>query len=59
VAIFAAMTTLWAFDDEPTGVVSVLATVLWWGSGVALIFFGLVAISRWRRAPPARTPRTG
>lgn len=54
--IFALMTVLWAFGDEPTGAVSVLATVMWWGSGVALIFFGLVAIGRWRREPTARPP---
>ena len=52
-AIFAAMTVLWAFGEEPTGVVLVLATALWWASGLALVVFGLVAIARWRRPPAA------
>ena len=53
-ALFAAMTALWAFGDEPTGALFVLSTVLFWGSGVALIFFGLVAISRRTRPSGAR-----
>lgn len=48
-AIFGAMTVLWAFGDEPDGAVFVISAVLYWGSGIALIFIGLVAISRWRR----------
>jgi hypothetical protein len=58
-AIFAAMTVLWGFGEEPSGAVFVLATVMWWGSGLALVFFGLVAIARWRRDPRSRTPRVG
>ena len=63
-AMFAAMTALWIFGDEPTGALFVLSTVLWWGSGIALIFFGLVAISRRTRPAGARgtqsaTPRAG
>jgi len=53
-AMFAAMTTLWVFGDEPTGPLFVLSTVLFWGSGIALIFFGLMAISRRTRPPGAR-----
>jgi hypothetical protein len=49
--IFVAMTLLWGFGDEPTGTVFVISAVLYWGSGIALIFLGLVAISRWRRPP--------
>ncbi len=56
-AIFAAMTVLWAFGDEPDGAVFVISAVLYWGSGIALIFIGLVAISRWRR--PQREARRG
>ncbi len=66
VAMFAAMTALWAFGDEPTGAVFVISAVLYWGSGITLIFLGLVAISRrWqprtnerRRRPTADRPRT-
>lgn len=53
-AMFAAMTALWVFGDEPTGALFVLSTVLFWGSGIALIFFGLVAISRRTRPGGAR-----
>lgn len=49
VVIFAAMSVLWAFGDEPTGIVSVLASVMWWGSGLGLVLLGLIAI--WRRQP--------
>jgi hypothetical protein len=53
--IFAAMSVLWlASEEEPTGAVFVISTVLWWGSALVLIFFGLVAISRWRREPAPR-----
>jgi hypothetical protein len=45
---------LWVFGDEPTGFLLVLSAVLWWGSGLALIFFGLMAISRRGRAASAR-----
>jgi|GEM_PF-6489670 hypothetical protein len=55
-AMFAAMTALWVFGDEPTGALFVLSTVLFWGSGIALIFFGLVAISR--RTRPSGTRGT-
>ena len=57
--VFAAMTVLWAFGEEPTGVVLVLASVMWWGSALVLVAFGLVAIWRWRRDPAERTPRDG
>lgn len=57
-AIFAAMTVLWAFGDEPTGAVFVIATVAWWGSALTLVFLGLVGISRWRREPASRRPDT-
>ena len=50
-AMFAAMTVLWVFGDEPTGFLLVLSAILWWGSGIALILFGLVAIAR--RGRPA------
>lgn len=49
--VFAAMLALWGFGDEPTGVVLVLAGILFWGSGLALVLLGLIAISRWRREP--------
>ena len=49
--VFAAMTALWAFDEEPSGVVEVLAAILWWVSGLVLVGLGIVAISRWRREP--------
>ena len=49
VVIFAAMSVLWAFGDEPTGIVSLLASVMWWGSGLGLVLLGLIAI--WRRQP--------
>ena len=55
--IFAAMTVLWGFGEEPTGLVLVLASVMWWGSALALVVFGLVAIWRWRREPAERPPR--
>jgi hypothetical protein len=63
--VFGAMTILWAFGDEPTGVVAILASVMWWGSALVLIVFGLIAIWRFRRDPaapssrgrPARQPR--
>jgi hypothetical protein len=61
-AMFVAMTLLWVFGDEPTGFLLVLSSVLWWGSGLALIVFGLVAISRRGRTPAARgapSPTTG
>jgi hypothetical protein len=54
--VFAAMTVLWAFGDEPTGVVFILATAMWWGSALALVTFGLVAIWRWRREPAPNSP---
>ncbi len=54
--VFAAMTVLWAFGDEPAGVVLILATVMWWGSALALVAFGLVAIWRWRREPAPDSP---
>ncbi len=57
-AMFAAMTALWVFGDEPTGALFVLSTVLFWGSGIALIFFGLVAISRRTRPAGARGTRS-
>lgn len=49
--VFAAMLALWSLGDEPTGVVLVLAGVLFWGSGLVLVLLGLIAISRWRREP--------
>ena len=52
IVIFAAMTALWAFGEEPTGAVLVLSTILWWGSGIGLIALGLIAI--WRRQPAGR-----
>ena len=60
-AIFAAMCALWGFsEEEPEGAVLVISAVLFWGSGLVLIVLGLVALSRWRRAPgqPARRTRT-
>jgi hypothetical protein len=60
--VFAAMTILWAFGDEPTGVVLILASVMWWGSALALIVLGLIAIWRFRRppaSPSSRPPREG
>ena len=57
-AMFLAMTALWGFGDEPTGATFVISAVLYWGSGIALIFFGLVAISRWRRPPTGTRART-
>lgn len=57
--VFLAMTALWAFGDDPTGLVQVAATVLWWGSGLALVFFGLVTILRWGRDAPPRGQRAG
>ena len=49
-AIFVAMAVLWAFsDEEPTGAVFVISTILFWVSGLALIGLGLLALSRWRR----------
>jgi hypothetical protein len=52
--IFLAMTALWVFgEEEPTGAVFVISTVLWWGSALMLVFFGLTAISRFRREPAA------
>ena len=54
VTIFVAMSILWAFSDEPTGAVSVLASLLWWGSGVVLVLLGLIVIGRWRREPERR-----
>ena len=59
-AVFAAMTILWAFGDEPDGVVAILASVMWWGSALALVVFGLIAIWRFRRTPAeprSRPPR--
>lgn len=53
-AIFAAMTVLWAFGDEPTGAVFVISSVAWWGSALMLVFLGLVAISRFGREPVSR-----
>lgn len=50
--VFLAMVALWSLGDDPTGAVEVLAAILFWGSGVALILVGLIAISRWRREPP-------
>lgn len=50
--IFVAMTLLWGLGDEPTGATFVISAVLYWGSGIALIFFGLVLISR--RLPSGR-----
>jgi hypothetical protein len=58
--IFVAMTAIWAFsEDAPTGAVFVISTVLWWGSALMLVFFGLVAISRWRREPAPRRRASG
>lgn len=58
-ALFLAMTALWVFgEDEPTGFLLVLSTVLWWGSGIALIGFGLVAIARRGRPPRAEANRS-
>jgi hypothetical protein len=58
--IFAAMTAVWAFsEDEPAGAVFVISTVLWWGSALTLVFFGLVTISRWGRKPEARRRTSG
>lgn len=56
-AVFLAMTALWTFGDDPTGLVQVAATVLWWGSGLALVFFGLVTILRWGRDGQSRGER--
>jgi hypothetical protein len=51
-AIFLAMTALWVFgEEEPTGALLVISAILWWGSAVVLVVFGLVSISRWRRTP--------
>lgn len=44
--IFLAMTALWVFGDEPSGAVLVLSTILWWGSGLALVLLGVLTISR-------------
>lgn len=58
--VFLAMVALWSLGDEPTGAVEVLAAILFWGSGLALILIGLIAISRWRREPPeAESARGG
>ncbi len=55
--IFLAMTALWVFGEEPTGLVLVLSGILWWGSGLALVGLGVVAISR--RGKRSREPRAG
>ncbi|HEV2074956.1 MAG TPA: hypothetical protein VGR10_01835 [Thermoleophilaceae bacterium] len=52
-AIFAAMTLLLAFGEEQTGVIGVIASVAWWGTGLLLVVFGLVAIARYGRQPAA------
>lgn len=57
-AMFAAMTVLWVFGDEPTGFLLVLSAILWWGSGIALILFGLVAIGRRGRPPGPSADRS-
>jgi len=51
--VFLAMTALWVFGGRPAGVVLAFASVLWWGSGLALTLLGVLAISRFRRDPPA------
>ncbi len=56
IVIFAAMTALWAFGEEPTGAVLVLSTILWWGSGIGLIALGVIAI--WRRQPGRQRPES-
>ncbi len=54
--VFIAMTVLWVFGDEPTGVVLILASAMWWLSALALVIFGLVAIWRYRRETSPGSP---
>lgn len=48
-AIFAAITVMFAVGEEQDGAVFVIASVLWWASGLTLIGLGLLAIKRFGR----------
>jgi hypothetical protein len=51
--LFVTMTVLWVFGGEPEGAVFVISAVLYWGSGLALIVAGMIAIGRFRRGRDA------
>ena len=54
--VFLAMTALWVFGEDPSGAVLALATILWWGSGLALVLLGLPVYALWRARGAAAPP---